>query len=156
MRKSKKYVVACCLGSAIAVLLGGCMPKVPPPTLPERDRTPRQTTWSDTSTIERNYSLKPEPYSLDSNENDPELLGPQSTLEKPLSDLNSSRSSSIANEEISGEKGDTSFSSSPVSAMTRSRCMDMIGQRKFQEYSRRFGNEEAALRKCAILERVQR
>jgi hypothetical protein len=26
------------------------------------------------------YNLKPEPFSLESNENDPELLGPQSTL----------------------------------------------------------------------------
>ena len=29
--------------------------------------------------------LKPEPFSLESNEDDPELLGPQSTLGKPLS-----------------------------------------------------------------------
>jgi len=28
--------------------------------------------------------LKPEPFSLESNEDDPELLGPQSTLGKPL------------------------------------------------------------------------
>jgi len=28
--------------------------------------------------------LKPEPFSLESNENDPELLGPQTTLSKPL------------------------------------------------------------------------
>jgi len=29
--------------------------------------------------------LKPEPFSLESNEEDPELLGPQSTIDKPLS-----------------------------------------------------------------------
>ena len=29
-------------------------------------------------------NLKPEPFSLESNEEDPELLGPQSTLGKPL------------------------------------------------------------------------
>ncbi len=38
--------------------------------------------------------LKPEPFSLESNEDDPELLGPQTTLTKPLSraDRNSSES----------------------------------------------------------------
>ena len=37
--------------------------------------------------------LKPEPFSLESNEDDPELLGPQTTLTKPLSraDRNSSK-----------------------------------------------------------------
>jgi PBP1b-binding outer membrane lipoprotein LpoB len=30
------------------------------------------------------YNLKPEPFSLESNENDPELLGPQSTLNNGL------------------------------------------------------------------------
>ncbi len=37
--------------------------------------------------------LKPEPFSLESNEHDPELLGPQTTLTKPLSraDRNSSK-----------------------------------------------------------------
>jgi len=32
----------------------------------------------------KNYNLKPEPFSLESNEDDPELLGPQSTLDNPL------------------------------------------------------------------------
>jgi len=33
------------------------------------------------------YNLKPEPFSLESNEDDPELLGPQTTLEGGLSKL---------------------------------------------------------------------
>ena len=31
------------------------------------------------------YGLKPEPFSIESNEEDPELLGPQTTLPAPLS-----------------------------------------------------------------------
>ena len=33
---------------------------------------------------ENRYNLKPEPFSLENNENDPELLGPQSTLDRGL------------------------------------------------------------------------
>jgi hypothetical protein len=41
-------------------------------------------------------------------------------------------------------------------AMTRSRCIELIGQSDFDKYTRQFGSEEAALRKCIILERVQK
>ena len=33
-------------------------------------------------TVEEKYKLKPEPFSLKSNENDPELLGPQTTIDR--------------------------------------------------------------------------
>jgi len=36
------------------------------------------------SKAESKYHLKPEPFSLESNENDPELLGPQSTVKTKL------------------------------------------------------------------------
>jgi len=39
------------------------------------------------------YNLKPEPYSLESNEDDPELLGPQTTLDKSLDSDNEDDSS---------------------------------------------------------------
>ena len=34
---------------------------------------------------EQKYKLKPEPFSLESNEDDPELLGPQTTIDRGLS-----------------------------------------------------------------------
>ena len=35
-------------------------------------------------TVEEKYKLKPEPFSLKSNEDDPELLGPQTTIDRGL------------------------------------------------------------------------
>ena len=35
-------------------------------------------------TVEEKYKLKPEPFSLKSNEEDPELLGPQTTIDRSL------------------------------------------------------------------------
>jgi hypothetical protein len=43
-----------------------------------------------------------------------------------------------------------------TSAMTRSKCIDLIGKAKYDEYTKRYGSETAALRKCTILQRVQR
>ena len=40
--------------------------------------------------------------------------------------------------------------------MTRSRCIELIGQADYDKYTRQFGSEQAALRKCIILERVQK
>jgi len=37
-------------------------------------------------TIDEKYGLKPEPFSLESHEEDPELLGPQTTLDRDLVD----------------------------------------------------------------------
>ena len=37
------------------------------------------------ATKKNKYNLKPEPFSLESNEDDPELLGPQTTLDNGLS-----------------------------------------------------------------------
>ncbi len=39
---------------------------------------------------EKKYKLKPEPFSLESNENDPELLGPQTTIDRGLNDTKES------------------------------------------------------------------
>ena len=36
------------------------------------------------STVEKKYKLKPEPFSLESKEQDPELLGPQTTIDRGL------------------------------------------------------------------------
>ena len=44
---------------------------------------------------EDKYSLKPEPFSIESNQDDPELLGPQTTLDTPLSKKENNNSQSI-------------------------------------------------------------
>ena len=140
-----------------AVLLTGCMPRVPAPRLPDRNETIQRTMWEDTSTIERNYSLKPEPYSLDSDQKDPELLGPQSTIKKSLASSEMVESSSLHRPEPKPQfvaKDETEKPAAP--AMTRSHCIELIGQADYDKYTRQFGSEQAALRKCIILERVQK
>jgi len=135
-----------------SLLLAGCTPTVPPPQLPEQNAT-REPLWQDTSTLESNYHLKPEPYSLDSNQKDPELLGPQSTLKEPLD-----RAAELyAGEGESGflAKGDSASQASSPNGMSRSRCISLIGKSKFDQYTRQFGSETAAIRKCIILEKVQ-
>lgn len=59
--------------------------------LPETNTTTVMPLGSDAAVQERNYKkkkkysyLKPEPYSLESNEQDPELLGPQTTIASGL------------------------------------------------------------------------
>jgi len=143
-----------------ALLLSGCMPRVPTPTLPQEQNTTRPALWQDTSTLEDHYSLKPEPYSLESGQKDPELLGPQSTIKR-----------SVVNEGIMAEQPATAPSApseeterflprdetpEPQGGMTRRRCIDLIGKAKYDEYTRRFGSENAALRRCVILQRVQK
>ena len=50
---------------------------VPTAVIEEKDNTV-------TSKKEQKYKLKPEPFSLESNEDDPELLGPQTTIDRGL------------------------------------------------------------------------
>jgi hypothetical protein len=150
--------IALSFGSLI--LLSGCMPRVPAPNLPERNET-RPALWQDTSSMEEHYSLKPEPYSLESGQKDPELLGPQSTIKRSLA---SSEMMESTPETTTTETNDGQFvpreeapSQKPAtSAMTRSKCIDLIGKAKYDEYTKRYGSATAALRKCTILQRVQR
>ncbi|WP_292662009.1 hypothetical protein [Nitratifractor sp.] len=145
-------------GTLLALLLAGCVPKIPTPKVP--DQNVSRTQWHDSSYVDENYHLKPEPYSLDSDQKDPELLGPQSTLKQPLeSEIEEER----VHEEESGDGTFLSKDESPKappatahSAMTRSRCISLIGKSKYNQYTKQFGSEEAALRKCTILERVQK
>lgn len=55
---------------------------VAPEPVVEHDNTPH------VSSEEKKYKLKPEPFSLESNEDDPELLGPQSTIDRSLDSSN--------------------------------------------------------------------
>ncbi len=141
-------------------LLSGCAPKVP--QLPAQPKETNATLWHSHSSVEENYHLKPEPYSLDSDQKDPELLGPQSTLKQPLeSEIQEERIQEETQSDTGtflekGAQTDRNNPSLSQRGMTRSRCIDLIGKSKYAQYTRQFGSEEAALRKCTILERVQR
>jgi len=138
-----------------AALLSGCMPLMPQPELPKEQNTTQRTMWQDTSGLEDHYSLKPEPYSLESGQKDPELLGPQSTIQRTLvgNEMMESPAPAAPQEEKflpretpAAQEGD---------AMTRRQCIDLIGKAKYDEYTKRYGSETAALRKCTILQRLQ-
>ncbi len=61
------------------------------------DTTPIITPIEHTKIVEKKrdkYNFKPEPFSLESNENDPELLGPQTTLSNKLKEQENKKSKS--------------------------------------------------------------
>jgi len=133
-------------------------PEPPKVQLPVKSETRKSVEWRDTSNYEKRHDLKPEPYSLDSNESDPELLGPQSTLKNnPLAKKEDETViSGVAEEsELYSEDLDTPTSEKEngqsVKSMSRSRCIDMIGLSKFNEYSKKYGGESAAIDRCIIL-----
>jgi hypothetical protein len=130
---------------------------------------------------ERDYSLAPEPYSLASDEKDPELLGPQTTLrEHPLKESKEELSSSPKSNdnkpevessipaqsadntpkaevvsELYDDNGDTKKKKAKKSSsMSRSECIGIIGLAKFNQYSKKYGGEGAAIRRCIILKRL--
>jgi hypothetical protein len=114
--------------------------------------------WRDTANLEEHYSLKPEPYSLESNENDPELLGPQSTIKRSLASsemVESPSPTTAANTEEAFVPREDPEAPKPAETMTRSKCISLIGKAKYDEYTKRYGSEAAALRKCTILQHVQ-
>jgi len=142
------------------LLLTGCMPRVPAPQLPQEQNTTKRAMWQDTSDLEDHYSLKPEPYSLESGQKDPELLGPQSTIKRPLPDGNGEidplAETPPPQQERFLPKEEAPAAAPQTAVMTRSKCIDLIGKAKYDEYTKKFGSETAALRKCTILQRVQK
>ncbi len=159
-RNSRGLIFTLMLGFTGLFLLSGCAPKVP--ELPAQPKETNATLWHSHSSLEENYPLKPEPYSLDSNQKDPELLGPQSTLKHPLeSEILQERTQEETQSDAQtflerGAQDNRNKSSASQSGMTRSRCIALIGKSKYEQYTKQFGSEEAALRKCTILERIQR
>ena len=156
MKKNRKKMVVV-LSFLSLILLSGCMPRIPEPKLPERNET-RPAMWQDTGNLEEHYSLKPEPYSLESGQKDPELLGPQSTIKRSLlgeemGDTPAPQADGNRDEDFVAR--DTEPSQTTTSVMTRPKCIDLIGKAKYDEYTKRYGSEAAALRKCAILQRLE-
>jgi len=157
-----------------AYLFTGCIPKLPvieQPAKVERNTTaPQPAMWQDTRPAREHYPIKPEPYSLESGQKDPELLGPQSTVSRPLasSDAVQSTAPGVASagtvppapETREGtflpRENPASKPAAATSTMTKDKCVSLIGQEKYDEYTRKYGSEAAALRKCLILQRLHR
>jgi len=158
------------------LLLSGCAPKVklPQPVNSEENQTKPTSVFSDRPSfnpnIDEKYHLKPEPYSLSSDQKDPELLGPQSTIKNnPLKSSNSdieetniddSSSNSNGSSEIVSEVYDNdnkqSVATTNSSSMSRSQCINMVGESTFNSYVKKYGSESAAIRRCALLSRLHR
>jgi len=92
---------------------------------------------------EEKYVIKPEPYSIASKKKDPELLGPQRTLN---SDTLSQKKSATPQK---------THKKSSASGMTRQACISLIGEEKFNSYVQKYGGEKGALRRCLILKRIR-
>ena len=85
--------------ATLSIFLSGCSwtsapkpkePKKPNVKVVEEIQAEQNTTISTIEpteikeTTKNKYNLKPEPFSLESNEDDPELLGPQTTIDRGL------------------------------------------------------------------------
>jgi len=96
---------------------------------------------------EGKYVLRDEPYSLASKKADPELLGPQRTLQP-----------SAAAPSPSPTPAPTPPAapvSAPAIAMTPADCVTLIGQEKYDQYVKKYGGEPGALHRCLVLKRLQ-
>jgi len=169
-------------GLLIVLLMSGCVrrirhipiepiPTVVAPTI-DTSNTKKPTGRLYTQRTEAKYNLKPEPFSIDSNKTDPELLGPQTTIKREIKQepeaivaINDTAIKTESPETIEPQpvvetvKAATpaySTSTNNVASMTRSECISMIGGDKFERYSKRFGGDSGAIKRCAILKRLKR
>ena len=140
-------------GIVVLLLMSGCVRRVrhipmEPLENNETNITTHTGTLYDTSQTEAKYNLKPEPYSVGSKEKDPELLGPQRTIEtEKVTASDTTQVSTSAPSKVSG--------STLSASMSKSECISMIGQAKFDRYSKRFGGESGAIKRCAILKKLK-
>ena len=139
-------------GLLVVLLMSGCVRRVhyipqDPVDTNETNTTETSTgTLYDTTQTEARYNLKPEPYSIGSKKKDPELLGPQRTV-TVQADTQAAQVDTVKS---------PSTPTTPVSAgMTKSECISLIGSAKFERYSKRFGGESGAIKRCAILKKLK-
>jgi len=88
---------------------------------------------------EGKYVIKPEPYSLKSKKKDPELLGPQRTY----------------NNADAPSRTRVAKRTRHTSGMTKSSCVSLIGEAKYNSYVKKYGSEKGALRRCLIIKRLR-
>ncbi len=149
------------LGILILLLMSGCVRRVrhipiepEPIETVENNKTATRPVGRlyNTTRTESKYNLKPEPYSVGSNQKDPELLGPQRTIDVAKPTVAVATADTIEKPKSVTE---TTTTSSKLS-MSRDECISMIGQAKFDRYSKRFGGEAGAIKRCLILKKLQR
>ena len=87
---------------------------------------------------EGKYVIKPEPYSLKSKKKDPELLGPQRTYQSGTA-----------------TRSRTTQTAKRHAGMTKSSCISLIGQAKYNSYVKKYGGDKGALRRCLIIKRLR-
>ena len=92
-----------------------------------------------TRQAESKYVIKEEPYGLKSKKKDPELLGPQRTYKAKASQ---------ATHSVKQKKH-------VESRMTKSSCISLIGEAKYNSYVQKYGGEKGALRRCLIIKRLR-
>jgi len=85
--------------------------------------------------------LRPEPFSAGSNKEDPEILGPQRTVSNKV---DTNKAVSVSKVKKSG------------STMTKKECIGMVGQAKFDMYSKKFGGDAGVLKRCTIIKKLRR
>ena len=141
--------------------MSGCIRRVrhipveppPPPHKDTNNTVPPPITKRrlyDTSRTEAKYNLKQEPYSVGSKQKDPELLGPQRTIEKTKTET------SIHVVTAQPASKPSAPTKTTASLMTKEECISMIGNAKFERYSKRFGGESGAIKRCALLKKLKR
>ncbi len=141
---------------AIMLLTSACTPKL---KVAKQENNKSRTFTSERDLPAQNYSFKPEPYSLNSKQKDPELLGPQSTIKKPIDNFKKTdTNTSIALQSPQNTTQPITQTPKKVQTitMTKERCIKLIGQEAYDKYTKQFGSEKAALRKCIILQRIQK
>ena len=102
---------------------------------------------------EGQYVIKPEPYSIGSKKSDPELLGPQRTIQTAETVAASAASASAVVPPPAPPV--PSAPKAPDAGMTRDACIGMIGQEKFDAYVQKYGGEKGAIHRCLILKRLR-
>ena len=168
-------------GLLIVLIMSGCVRRIrhipiettPPVVAPtiDQNNTKKPTGRLYTQRTEAKYNLKSEPFSIDSNKTDPELLGPQTTIKREIKKepeaIVATTDTAIKTESpetiepqpaIETVKAATpaySTSTNNATSMTRSECISMIGSDKFERYSKRFGGDSGAIKRCAILKRLK-
>jgi len=93
----------------------------------------------------------------DNNFNDkymyPEDSVKKETAERPSSEVPTAKVSTVENSAI---KTSTVPTPATTGAMTKAECITMISQEKFDKYSQMFGNENASIKRCAMLKAMSK
>ena len=150
-------------GIIVILLTSGCVRRVrhipievetAKPVIEQQNKTQPTGTLYDTTRTEHKYKLKPEPYSIGSKEKDPELLGPERTIEETTTQESATPVGVASAQPTVTAPAPTPAAPVLATTMSRGECISMIGADKFERYSKRFGGESGAIKRCTILKKL--